>query len=298
MSSKIVITGGAGFIGSHLARLLTAKGAEVVVFDSLLSGSRTNVPEGASVVEADIRNQDVLAQTFTGADAVVHLAALVSVSASIREPEETREVNVRGTENVFAAARIAGVRRVVYASSAGVYGNDPVLPKTESMALHPQTPYAESKVENEKAAARFAAEGLSIGGLRFFNVYGAGQRADHADASVISRWVQEAKREEVITIHGDGSQTRDFVHVSDVASAIECALRGRVEGVLNIASGTEVSLGNLLEIIREIHPIQTKMEPPREGDILRSVADISRARAMLGWSPRVLLRDGIRELFI
>jgi UDP-glucose 4-epimerase len=296
MNKKIVVTGGAGFIGSHVVRALLTEDARVVAFDSLVSGARENIPPEAELIVGDIRDADALLQAFKGADAVVHLAARVSVPESIEHPEATHDVNVSGTERIFETASKSGVCRLVYASSAAVYGSLPELPKTESSALAPQSPYAESKLENERTAARFTDRGFSNLGLRFFNVYGLGQRADHAYASVIPKLIACAREGKPLPISGDGSQTRDFIHVRDVARAIALALRAAAEGVCNIGSGHETPLTDLVSLIREKYPVSIEHLPPRPGDILRSVADISRAKQVLGWSPTTTLADGVREL--
>jgi UDP-glucose 4-epimerase len=293
---RVLITGGAGFIGSHVARALLAEGNQVTVFDSLVSGSREAVPEEALFIQGDIRNRDELAHAFSDIDAVVHLAALVSVPESIAHPEETHDVNVAGTENVFTQASVTGCSRVVYATSAAVYGDEQTLPKREDSPLVPQSPYAESKVADEQIAMRFAENGLSALGLRFFNVYGPGQRADHAYASVIPRFVAKAKAGEALPLTGDGFQTRDFIHVSDIAEAVRKALNSDALGVCNIASGKETKLLDLIAMIRAVYPVEVDTLPPRPGDILRSVADISRAREVLDWQPRTALEQGVTEL--
>lgn len=288
---KIFVTGGAGFIGSHVAHALQEAGHDVVVYDSLVSGRRENVPPGCAFVEGDIRDTRALENAAEGADAFVHLAALVSVPESVAHPEETRAVNVVGADNVFALAAKRGAR-LVYASSAAVYGDLPDLPKREDSRTAPQSPYAESKLENERAAAELA----SAMGLRFFNVYGPGQRGDHPYASVIPKFVAAAKTGEALPLTGDGTATRDFVHVRDVADAVARALESSAHGVCNIASGTETSLSQLIALIRSRIPVEVQELPPRPGDVLRSVADIARARSVLGWEPRVSLADGIAEL--
>lgn len=296
---KILVTGGAGFIGGNLVPLLVEKGAEVCVLDSLISGKRERVPEGVTLIKGDIRDSEVLRSAMNGVTHVVHLAALVSVPESMKDPVPTCDVNVAGTESVLSAAREAGVKRFVYATSAAVYGDEPSLPKKETSELRPQSPYALSKVMNELQAEMYGrAFGLSAAGLRFFNVYGPGQEGHHPYATVIPRWIEAIKNERPITIYGDGFQTRDFIHVSDVVGAIYGALTSDKTGVYNIASGEETSLNNLVDIIECVHgkPIQVNKEPARGGDIIRSVADISAARSALGFTPAVALEKGIKEL--
>ncbi|MDD2657871.1 MAG: NAD-dependent epimerase/dehydratase family protein, partial [Candidatus Pacebacteria bacterium] len=266
---RILVTGGAGFIGSHLVALLASKGIEVRVLDSLVSGKRERVPAGVDFIQGDIRDRDALMAAMKDVTQVVHLAALVSVAESMADPLSTHEVNVTGTEHVLQAMRGAGVKRIVYASSAAVYGDEPSLPKRESSPLQPQSPYALSKVINEAQAGMYErAFGLSPVGLRFFNVYGPGQAGNHPYASVIPRWIEAVRAGRPVTVYGDGSQTRDFVHVRDVAQAIYLALVSNATGVFNIASGEEVSLTELAQIMCE--SIHTKHEPSPPGDILRS----------------------------
>ncbi len=291
----ILVTGGAGFIGSHLVALLVEKGMRVRVFDSLISGKRERIPVDADFIQGDIRDTEALAEAMKDITRVVHLAAQVSVPASVENPALTHEVNVIGTRNVFEAARHAGVKRVVYASSAAVYGDHPELPKTEESLLQPKSPYATSKATNEVDAL---ASGLSTMGLRFFNVYGPGQEANHPYASVIPRWVAAAKDNRPIVLYGDGTQTRDFVHVDDVARALLLALDSTYIGVCNIASGTETVLRDVLLSITETlgRNILQESEPPRSGDIKRSFAQISRAQETIGFVPEVSLEDGLRDL--
>lgn len=297
---KVLVTGGAGFIGSHLAVFLAGKGIEVCVLDSLISGKRERVPNGVTFIKGDIRDSEALRSAMNGVTHVVHLAALVSVAESTRDPVSINDVNVAGTENILFSAREAGVKRFIYATSAAVYGDDPDLPKRETSALNPQSPYALSKIMNELQAEMYRRVfGLSTIGLRFFNVYGPGQLGDHPYATVIPRWIEAIKNERPITVYGDGFQTRDFIHVGDVVGAIYGALTSDKTGVYNIASGEETSLNNLVEIIERVHgkPIQVNKEPARGGDIIRSVADISAARSALGLTPTVALEKGIKELF-
>ena len=292
---KVLVTGGAGFIGSHVVDLLLKEGAEVHIFDSFIMGKRERVPRGVRVIEGDIRDRSALEEAMRDMTHVVHLAALVSVPASIEDPALTHEVNVVGTKNVLEAARVAGVGRVVYASSAAVYGDHPGLPKTEESPLQPKSPYASSKVANETDAL---ASGLSTAGLRFFNVYGPGQEADHPYASVIPRWVAAAKEDRVIELHGDGTQTRDFIHVHDVARAILLALKSAYVGICNVASGIETVLQDVLQHIGGAldKDILHERTPSRAGDIKRSVARVDRARETLGFEAGIPLKEGLKDL--
>lgn len=298
MAKHVLITGGAGFIGSHVAKALVDAGETVTVFDSLISGKRERVPEQATFIQGDIRDTDALAKAFAGVTHVVHLAALVSVPKSVEDPEGTHEVNVVGTANVLEAARKAGAKRFVYATSAAVYGDEPSLPKHETSPLRPQSPYASSKAENEQQAQRYASEyGLSTIGLRFFNVYGVGQAGDHPYASVIPRWIEAAKNSAPMLLFGEGTQTRDFVAVEDVARAVVLALDSNEGGVFNVASGKEVPIKEVRAMIAARFPNATlENDEARAGDIMRSVADISKAKEKLGFEPKVTLEEGIATL--
>lgn len=300
---KVIVTGGAGFIGSHVVRALKDRGVPVVIFDSLIGGSPENIPSDVPLIVGDIRDPKALAVAFEDASHVVHLAALISVPESMRDPESTHEVNVVGTQNVLDAARSANAKRVVYASSAAVYGNDPVLPKKEDMPLDPRSPYAESKIKNEIAAKELTdSTGIPTTGLRFFNIYGPGQKGNHPYASVIARWIDALKHKNTIQVHGDGTQTRDFIHVQDITEAILKALNSSLEGahVYNVASGTQVSLQELRDLISRVQdmPIEWEQHPEREGDIRHSVADISALRKDFNFEPTMQLHEGIKELIL
>jgi len=292
---KILITGGAGFIGSHTARELLATGHTISIFDSFVSSSRDTVVEGVQTIEGDIRDKDSVQKAMAGIEGVVHLAALVSVPLSIKDPELTQAVNVEGTKNIIDAARENGVQRIVYASSAAVYGNDPSVPKREDSPIQPESPYASSKVENERLAN---SAGLSAMGLRFFNVYGPGQTGSHPYASVIPRWMEALTAGKPITLYGDGTQTRDFVHVRDVALALRLALTSPTEGVANVASGEERTLISVIHILESAlgHSIEVDTLPSRAGDILRSFADTSHARETIGFTATTSFKDGLTEL--
>lgn len=292
---RVLVTGGAGFIGSYVVTLLLKEGAEVRVLDSFVSGKRERLGAEVDIIEADIRDRDSLKNAMEGMTHVVHLAAQVGVPSSIEDPQYTHDVNVTGTKNVLEAALIAGVKRFVYASSAAVYGDHLELPKTEESPLQPKSPYAESKIANEIDAR---ASGFPSVGLRFFNVYGPGQSWNHPYATVIPRWVEAIRAGKVITVYGDGSQTRDFIHVRDVARAIYDALTSEVTGIFNIASGVETSLNDLIQVVTDakLGSLEVQREPPRRGDILRSVADISAARRAFDFAPSVGLREGISGL--
>lgn len=298
--NTILVTGGAGFVGGHLLPLLLSEGYSVRVFDSFVTGKRDRIPEGAEVIEGDVRDRAALAKAMEGVEGVVHLAAVVSVPVTMDDPLTAHDVNVTGTANVLEAARAARAKAFTYASSAAVYGNEPSLPKREDGPTDPRSPYALSKLENEQAAKLYSATyGFPSTGLRFFNIYGPGQDASHPYASVVPRWIEKLKAGEQVEAYGDGTQTRDFIHVRDVARAILLSLASAPAEakVFNIASGTERSLNELFALLASAFPGTTlSYQPPRAGDVHRSVADISLAQEALGFTPSVSFEEGIEEL--
>lgn len=301
---KVVVTGGAGFIGSHVVRDLLERDVEVHVVDNLYSGYRHNLPNaGESFHELDIRSAD-LAPVMKNANAVVHLAALVSVPLSIENPEENESINVDGAQRVLDAAAEAGVKRVVLASSAAVYGDAPGLPKREGDAPAPQSPYADAKLGNEsQAATLFQNHGVETVALRFFNVFGERQDPSSMYSGVISVFSDRLKAGKGITVYGDGQQTRDFVHAADVAQAIWRCLtteEGKMEQsrVFNVGTGRQTSLLELIDTLAELldTPIKPDFGPARAGDVKYSVADISALQQWTGYEPTVSLREGLRRL--
>ena len=296
MSDKFVITGGAGFIGSNLAEAL-AQENEVVVIDDLSTGKTENLA-GLDVqfAKGSITDPDLLVDAFQGADCVFHLAAIASVKKSVENPSRTNSVGIDGTLNVLVAARDAGVRRVVQASSAAVYGSSPELPKREDMLPYPQSPYAVTKLAAEHYARVFQElYGLETVSLRYFNVFGPKQDPTSEYSGVISRFISALLNNEQPVIYGDGEQTRDFVYVSDVVKANIIASRS-VTGVYNIACQKSISLNTLVEVMgkilgKEVHP---RYESPRSGDIRHSMADIGRAKG-IGYNPDYSLDDGLTE---
>lgn len=283
MKGIIVITGGAGFIGGHIARHLEATGARVKIVDIKIDAA------------LDVRDPDALKREFAGAEYVFHLAALPSVPYSIEHPDETHETNLTGTLNVLIAARDAGVRRVIFSSSAAVYGDQEILPVTETADPRPMSPYAMQKLASEEYMKLFSdIYNLQTVSLRYFNVYGEGQSADGPYASAIPKFIEWKKNGMPLKIVGDGKQTRDFVHVFDVVRAnIAAAISERVgKGeVINIATGKSSSIRRIADIIGG--PIEHI--PPRL-EIKDSVADISRAAELLSWAPQTDLEEGVRSL--
>jgi UDP-glucose 4-epimerase len=301
---RALVTGGAGFIGSHIAERLVSQGHSVRVVDNLSSGKRENLAGFASdveLVEADIRDPARMDAALVGCEVVFHQAAIVSVPYSVEHPQETHDTNIQGTLNVLAAARKAGVRRVVFASSAAIYGDDPELPKTEAMLPNPIAPYGVEKLTSEYYLRVYSRlYGVETVALRYFNVFGPRQDPKSAYSGVISIFVDKVLAGQVPTIFGDGTACRDFVFVANVVDVnLEAATREGVSGrAFNIACGARTTLNRLLEILGRIahREVRAKYEGPRAGDILESVADIGLARAMLGYEPRVGVEEGLRAL--
>lgn len=298
---RVVITGGAGFIGANLSRELLGSGDEVVVVDDLSTGARANL-EGlrAELHEGSILDRALLDRAFTGADAVVHLAALVSVPWSVEDPDETHARNATGTLEVLQAARRAGIDYVAVASSAAVYGSSPELPKHELMPVAPLTPYAVSKVATEQYAVAFGeCYGMQTIAFRFFNVFGPLQPADHAYAAVIPAFVDAAVADRPLPLEGDGSQTRDFVYVGTVTRVLADAVHRRVthDVPVNLALGGRTSLKELIQVIEEGvgRPVKIEQRPPRVGDIAHSQADATRLRTLFPDVEQVPIAQGVRE---
>jgi UDP-N-acetylglucosamine/UDP-N-acetyl-alpha-D-glucosaminouronate 4-epimerase len=299
-----LITGGGGFVGSHLAERLAREGRRVRVLDNFTTGSRGNlaaVRGDVEVIEGDVRDNAAVRRAVDGVEVVFHQAAEVSVPRSIAEPRATYDVNVGGTLNVLLAARDAGCRRVVFASSSAVYGDGPEQPKRETMAPAPVSPYASSKVAGEHLCAVCGrAYGLETVALRYFNVYGPRQDPNSPYAAVIPRFLAALRRGERPEIYGDGEQTRDFVFIADVVAAnLRAAAAPCGNGsAFNVASGHSVTLNALLVVMAsllgtEICPLY---RPGRPGDIRHSAADVTAARERLGFSARTSLAEGLASI--
>lgn len=292
------MTGGAGFIGSHLVDRLLEQGHSVRVLDNLSSGPRRDLPgDGNQLIEGDVRDRAIVEASLDGVEQVFHLAAQVSVSASIQAPRDCYEVNLIGALQVLQAAKAAGVQRVVLASSAAVYG-DVDGPVSEAAAPAPLSPYAASKLGMEQAAQLFTTSfGLETVCLRFFNVYGPRQAPDSQYAAVIPAFIQAGLVQEPLVIHGDGQQRRDFVFVADAVQAcLQAAAREGASGsVINIGGGGSVTIRDLAGILQRPFPSAPKptLGPWREGDIRHSEADLSRAHALLGYHPATTLEQGL-----
>ncbi len=294
---KAAVVGGAGFIGSHVVDALVARGDEVVVVDDLSTGFHENLNPAARFVELDIAEpSDRLVQALRGSEVVFHPAALARVPRSVEDPVGTHEVNVTGTLRVLKAAHDSGVRRVVYSSSSSVYGDQPTLPLTEDMAPNPLNPYACQKLMGEIYARNFhRIYGLESVCLRYFNVYGPRQVMEGAYRLVIGIFMDQRKRGETLTIHGDGEQTRDFTWVGDVARANLLAADSPNVGAgepINVGAGHEVSINRIAELVGG----PTVHVAARGFDERFKRAGIERARALLGWEPTVMVEEGIPHL--
>jgi UDP-glucose 4-epimerase len=337
---KYLVTGGAGFIGSHIVDALLEQGHDVVVLDNLVSGHKENLfllRQGSGgqagsgrkfeFIEGDIRDADTCLKAAEGCDGVFHEAALVSVPDSVNRPRDNHDINITGTLNVLEAARANGVKRVVFASSAAIYGDNPELPKREDMLPEPKSPYALAKLAGEYYLKVYAeCYGLETVALRYFNVFGPRQDPSSMYSGVISIFSERVRKNLPITIYGDGLQTRDFVNVRDVVSAnllaittdsfamkghknsqkggfnrfnerqssVSASPSGRFN-VFNVATGRQTSLLDLVSALSELCGIEPKVNfaSVRNGDIQRSLSDISKARKLLGYEPAVELKEGL-----
>lgn len=302
---KYIITGGAGFIGSHLCESLVSLGHEIIIIDDLSSGRIENLSNlihnsFVSFYEETILNQEKLLEIFRGADGVFHLAALVSVQKSIDNPALSHAVTLTGTLNILIAARDAGIKKVVSASSAAIYGNLPELPKRENSPIDPESPYAVDKHCLEEYSRIFSRlYGLSTVCLRYFNVYGPRQDPYSDYAAVIPKFIHKIKSGESPLIYGDGEQTRDFIYVKDVVQANILAMSSmNATGVYNIASGKATSVRNLADLLLTLfrsrkNPIFTD---GRIGEVKHSVADILKAKQQFGFEPKYNLEIGLEKM--
>jgi nucleoside-diphosphate-sugar epimerase len=297
---KALVTGGAGFIGSHIAGTILRQGGTVRILDNMSSGREENLAAcpGADFVRGDITSPDDTQKACQGCDTVFHHAALVSVQESIVHPERSFAVNASGTFNVLLAAREAGVKRLVFASSAAVYGDDPELPKREDMALTPISPYGSDKAAGEHyltMACRLW--GLETVVLRYFNVFGPRQDPNGDYAAVIPRFVSRLVSGQAPIIFGDGNQTRDFLFIDDVVAANLAAATHPAApgGIFNVARGDAISLLSLLEILQRATglTVQPDFQPERTGDIVHSAANTSKVKDALGFIPATSLEAGL-----
>jgi nucleoside-diphosphate-sugar epimerase len=300
MTSRLLVTGAAGFIGSHLAEHLLQAGGSVRGLDNLSTGRRGHLDPRVEFLEGDLRDAEACVRACAGVETVFHLAAMASVPRSIESPAETMDVNVVGTVHLLESARRAGVRRLILASSSSVYGDAPQPAKSEDLPPRPLSPYAISKLAAEHLC-RCATEvyGFETVVLRFFNVYGPGQDPRSAYAAVIPLFLSQALSGTPLTIHGDGGQTRDFTYVGDVVRGLEMAARAEeIPGlVINLAGGAPVSIRELAAHISRIAgvPLRTEAHPVRTGDIRHSCADVTRARDLLRFRADVPIGEGLER---
>ncbi len=301
--SRYLITGGAGFIGSNLAHALVARGEAVRILDDFSTGrpqNLTGIEDRIEVVRGDLRDPAAVERAVAGAAVILHQAALNSNPRSIKEPGPTNAVNVGGTLTLLEAARRAGVRRVVYASSSSVFGDTPGLPKTEEMPVSPKAPYGVSKLAAEFYCRVFTeVYGLETVSLRYFNVFGPRQHPDSEYAAVIPRFLRRMLRGERPVIFGDGEQSRDFTAVANVVEAnlLAAEAPGAAGQVFNIAYGEASTLNQLAAWLNEAlgTSLAPLYEPPRPADVQHSYASIRRAEAVLGYRPRLDVREGLRQ---
>ncbi|HMF56806.1 MAG TPA: SDR family NAD(P)-dependent oxidoreductase [Pyrinomonadaceae bacterium] len=300
--NRALVTGGAGFIGSNITRALVEEGREVVVLDNLSSGYERNLEElrGVEFVRGDVRDEELVRKIMDGVDVVFHLAASVGNTRSIEQPVDDSEINVIGTLRILEAARQAGVRKIVYSSSAAIFGELKHLPIGEDHPAEPDSPYGVSKLAGEKHCLAYSRlHRMEVVCLRYFNVYGVNQRYD-AYGNVIPIFAHRLLRGERLIVYGDGEQTRDFVNVRDVAKANLLAARAAgVSGAFNIASGACITINHLVDLLRVASSINPNVEyaPPRKGDVLHSRAEIGAAREQLSFQPTVDLAEGLAEYF-
>lgn len=301
---RVVVTGGAGFIGTNLVLRLAANDGvdDVVVFDDFSTGVRREEHDAAQVVEGDLRDISAVTKALEGADRVVHLGALGSVPRSIKDPQTTNAVNINGTLNVLEAARLTGVEHLISASSSSVYGANPQIPKIETMATMPVSPYAVSKLATEAYTTAYARSfGLSTLAFRFFNVFGPYQRSDHAYAAVIPRFLEAIKNGVPLPVHGDGTQSRDFTSVHSVTDALSQAVLAKTSSPtpVNLAFGRRFTLNQLIEVLAEIHgaPLERVTEPSRAGDVPHSQASPDRLNELLPAVEAPAFEDAVAETY-
>jgi nucleoside-diphosphate-sugar epimerase len=300
---KYIVTGGAGFIGSHIVEELAQQKHEVVIFDNLFSGKMKNIQpflkkKDISFVEGTITDLPLLKKNFEEADGIFHEGAIASVPLSITNPLATNETNITGTLNVLIAARDCGVRKVLFASSSSIYGNTPSLPQHENMIPNALSPYAVSKLTGEHYMKVFSEiYGLKTLSLRYFNVFGPRQDPNSEYAAVIPKFITKILRHESPTIFGDGRQTRDFTYVKDVVQANVRAMESDAQGMFNVAYSKRIDLNELANMIMEITGITVPLiyKPPQIGDVRDSLADIRRAQDAFGYAPEYTVKKGLAE---
>jgi len=296
---RFAVTGGAGFVGSNLVKLLVKKGHDVSVIDNLHTGKLENLEEIRDKIEfknIDIQDYHLMEQELKNIDGVFHQAALTVVQDSFKMPDKYHNVNVKGTENIFKIAQKNNFK-VVYASSSSVYGHKEIVPILESFDKNPINPYGKTKLDDEFLAEKYSKLGVNIIGLRYFNIFGKGQTLEYA--GVITKFLNRLRDRKSPIIFGTGSQIRDFIHVEDIANANFLAMTSKVSNShVNIGTGTSISILELANMMIEesgldLEPIMSKS---LEGDIAKSQADITLAKKQFGWEPKLQLRDWLKEI--
>ena len=295
---KYAVTGGAGFIGSHLVKKLVERGNEVIVIDNLNTGKKQNIEKISKKIdffEVDIRDFSAIEDILKNIDGIFHEAALASVQDSFRIPDEFFDVNVNGTENIFKIAKKLGIK-VVYASSSSVYGNPVSIPIKENDDKNPFNPYAKTKLEDDKLAEKYAKNGLKVIGLRYFNVFGPRQSKEYA--GVIKLFLERIQQSLPPLINGDGLQVRDFVYVDDVVNANILSMESNIDsGFFNIGTNSVVSILDLANMIIKFSGLKLKPthRPAVPGDVKATQADITKAKMMLKWKPTTSLKDWLKS---
>jgi UDP-glucose 4-epimerase len=297
---KFVVTGGAGFIGSHIAKFLVKNNHEVLIIDNLIRGTLNNIDEIKDDVEfhkVDISNYSEIDAVVDSADGIFHEAALASVPQSFKEPERYQEVNAIGSENIFKLGEKHNAK-IVFASTSSVYGDQTKFPVNENAQTNPLNPYGQSKLEAEKFASKYAAKGLRVIGLRYFNVFGIGQNPEYA--GVIPKFIERISQNKPPIIEGDGNNIRSFTFVDDVVQANILAFQSNVNHeFINIASEDMTSINELAEKMIKMSGLNLKpiYDEPRKGDIKKSNADISKAKELLKWNTKITLEEGLKKIF-
>lgn len=297
---NFIVTGGAGFIGSHLTKYLIMKGHTVNVIDNLRRGSFENLKEIKNKIifhEINILDYDKMKDVAKNADGIFHQAALGSVPDSFKEPEEYHRVNALGTENILKLAKEFGFK-VVYASSSSIYGNQEKFPIKEDAEKKPLNPYGKSKLESEHFAKKYADLGVKVIGLRYFNVFGIGQNLNYA--GVIPKFIERLVQHKPPIIYGNGNQLRNYIYVDDVVKANVLAFESKINHeFINIATGETISVKELADLMIRLSGLSLEpiYEKAREGDIEKSQADISLAKKLLDWEPKITLEDGLNKIF-
>ena len=296
---KFAVTGGAGFVGNNIVKLLVKEKHEVIVIDNLHTGKKENLEEIMDKIEfykLDIRNMEELEDKIKDVDGIFHEAALTIVQESFTMKKEYHDVNVKGTENIFKIAKKYGIK-VVYASSSSVYGNTEKIPILEDSQRNPINPYGQTKLDDELLAEKYSVEGVSIIGLRYFNIFGKGQTGSYA--GVITKFLNQLNEKKSPVIFGDGSQLRDFIFVEDIAKANLSAMLSEIKfGFFNIGTGITTSILQLANILIKLYnlPISPEFSKPLQGDVQKSQANIKKSQELLNWKYKINLEEGLEKM--